>query len=188
MKKIASIFMTSVFALGIIPIASVFSENTYAINVSSYETTNTITNTTDHGFYYNEIEEGIEIIGGDASITGDVVIPDNINGLPVVRISSMPSWDNKDFISLTIPSSVKEIGEFAFAEQKELKTINFYAGLEKIDAGAFSNSGITILNLPNTVKYIGASAFYACSELSEITLSDNLEFIGMNCFSNCKAS
>ena len=174
--------------------------------------TTTATSTTSiyQGFYYKIIDTGIEITGIDDTVTGNVTIPEEINGMPVIRIGEYASWTReanpsgdipnnddglsrilgsdyilvqKDIITtVSIPSSVKEIGLFAFSECKNLKQINFSSDLEKIEAGAFMETGITELKLPDSVKYIGASAFYGCGDLSMVTLPKNLEFLGMSNF------
>lgn len=178
---------------------------------STLTTTPIITTSKYLGFYYKKIDNGVEITSLDETTTGDVIIPEEIDGLPVIRIGEYvtfykeentsddsPSndglirmydigsgytWVQRDNItSVSIPKSVKEIGDSAFWGCKKLKQINFASGLEKIEVCAFMETGITELNLPDSVKYIGASAFYGCQDLYKVTLSKNLEFLGMSNF------
>ncbi|NLG04647.1 MAG: leucine-rich repeat protein [Clostridia bacterium] len=182
---------------------------TVTTTVTSTLTTTTITTTSKYqGFYYKKINNGVEITGLDETITGDVIIPEEIDGLPVIRIGEFASFHKEENISdympsndgilrvydigsgytlvqrdnltsVSIPSSVKEIGNSAFWGCKKIKQINFFSGLERIEFCAFMGTGITELKLPDSVKYIGASAFYGCQDLSKVTLPKNLEFLGM---------
>ena len=202
---------------------STTTSTTTTTNSSTTTTTTTSTTTTTiaisttskyQGFYYKKIENGIEITGIDDTVTGNVTIPEEINGLPVIRIGEYasltrvanPSGDipNNDdgllrilgsdyelvqrdeITSVSIPSSVKEIGTCAFCGCKNLKQVSFSYGLERIEPCAFVYSGITELILPDSVKYIGASAFCDCSDLSKVSLSKNLEFLGMYNFVGSK--
>jgi hypothetical protein len=62
--------------------------------------------------------------------------------------------------AITIPASVKTIGEHAFQSARVLSTVNFNNGLETIKAGAFYNcSSLGYVTLPNTVKYVGEHVF-----------------------------
>ena len=190
------------------------STTTIATTPTSISATTTINTTSKHqGFYYKKIEDGVEITGFDETITGNVIIPEEIDSLPVIRIGEYASFQNeentsdstlsndgllkiygwdytlvqKDVItSVSIPGSVTVIGESAFWGCKNLKQINFSYGLEKIESHAFMETGITEAELPDSVKYIGASTFYGCQDLSKIALSKNLEYLGMHNFNGSK--
>ncbi|WP_455530328.1 leucine-rich repeat protein [Ruminococcus sp.] len=109
------------------------------------------------------------------------------NGVQFSVITNDYVLVQKDKItSVSIPSSVKEIGAAAFAYCKNLKEVEFASGLEKIEHDAFYYTGITNLLLPNSVKYIGAAAFCSCSDLAKVSLSKNLEFLGMHNFVHSK--
>lgn len=66
------------------------------------------------------------------------------------------------FISITLPETLKKIGE-----------------------GAFMQSGVEYLVVPNSVDTIMAAAFQGCSSLKQIKLSENMTVIPAYCFFEC---
>lgn len=78
-------------------------------------------------------------------------------------------------------STITVIGDYAFADCRNLGTVVTSDGLRVIGEGAFSRnteSGgapcITSIYLPDTLECIGVGAFLGCTELTEITLPDAL--------------
>jgi hypothetical protein len=85
----------------------------------------------------------------------------------------------------TIPNSVENIGDHAFAERKDLKNIFIPESVIGIGPFAFSGSGLSTITIPRSVTSIGEAAFYGCSELSSITIPDGVNSIGERAFSYC---
>ena len=56
-----------------------------------------------------------------------------------------------------------------------------------IEAGAFSQTGLTRIVLPPLLKKIGDAAFEYCSNLENVAFPTSLEEIGMNAFRECKS-
>ena len=63
------------------------------------------------------------------------------------------------FKSVTIPSSVKNIGTYAFSGCTNLTEVILPDGLENIGYAAFMSSGIKEITVPKSVKNIGQDAF-----------------------------
>ncbi|WP_203282123.1 leucine-rich repeat domain-containing protein [Metamycoplasma hominis] len=91
---------------------------------------------------------------------------------------------NKNATKVTIPDSVKEIGDSAFSGCSNLKEVILNEGLEKIGYEAFQNLLIELVYIPGSVKEIGNSAFSGCSNLKEVILNDGLKKIGDWAFSD----
>ena len=72
---------------------------------------------------------------------------------------------NTDIETITLPSSLKEIGCEAFRWCRKLKEIALPEGLEIIGIGCFRDTAIKEINIPSSVKTIGESAFSRCSAL-----------------------
>ena len=88
--------------------------------------------------------------------------------------------------SITLPSGVTKIGNDAFEACSGLTSLTLPSGLTEIGHGAFQYcSGLTSLTLPSGVTSIGDYAFYACSGLTSITLPSGLTSIGDDAFKNC---
>ena len=74
--------------------------------------------------------------------------------------------------SLIIPSSVVEIGDYAFAECGNIASFTIPSGVTKIGNYAFSDcSYLTSLTIPSSVTKIGDYAFQKCSTLQSVYVS-----------------
>ena len=60
---------------------------------------------------------------------------------------------------VVLPSTLKKIGEFAFANCKYLKHIDIPEGVETIESFAFHYSGLETINLSSTIKKIDTYVF-----------------------------
>lgn len=94
---------------------------------------------TDSGIFYS-IENG-EITVEGFNYAGNIMdIPETIEGLPVRYIADQACRGNEAIIELRIPSSVVSVGEFAFAECKNLLKVEFSGGTEDIGYSAFETA------------------------------------------------
>ena len=114
--------------------------------------------------------------GGGITITGyrggasEVVIPAQIEGLPVRAIGDGAFNDNDSLTSVTIPGSVITIGEMAFANCGSLTNVTIGEGVRTIADAAFTYSGLLAdITIPDSVTEIAGDAFYFCDSLPEIT-------------------
>jgi hypothetical protein len=93
-------------------------------------------------------------------------------------------YTNK-LIKVTIPNSVEIIGEWAFAKNKELKTVVFGNRIKEIQNRAFYNTRIEELPLLKSLTHIGEYAFSWCLNLKELTFGENLKTIEEGAFYWC---
>ncbi len=75
--------------------------------------------------------------------------------------------------NVTIPESVKTIGEGTFQDCCNLNEIVIPNGVESIGNSAFFNSGLTSVQLSESVTSIGNATFGGCRYLKEITAAEN---------------
>ena len=87
-------------------------------------------------FEYEILDDGIEITGYTSQVA-DVIIPAEIDGVPVTAIGVSAFSGNENVVSVTIPKSVTTIGEGAFANCTNLKSIIFSGDIETIGENAF---------------------------------------------------
>ena len=98
--------------------------------------------------------------------------------------ASGPQWVAKPITSVTIPSTVTEICDNAFKKCTSLKTVSFPSKLKKIGNFAFEETKLTEVVLPETVTKIGYDAFDSCKSLKTVTIQSNAN-IGDYAFTNC---
>ncbi len=79
--------------------------------------------------------------------------------------------------SITIPQSVKTIGESAFS-YSSLASISMSEGVTNIGVQAFYTTNLTTVTIPNSVIRIEEGAFCNSMKINEVTLSNNLQYIG----------
>ena len=93
---------------------------------------------------------------------GAYVVPEG-----TVAINTRACYNGK-ITSLTIPGSVKTIGDYAFTDCRKLKTASLGEGIEEIKLRVFSRSGITEITIPASVKKMGGETFSGCTSLTKI--------------------
>ena len=88
--------------------------------------------------------------------------------------------------SLTLPSGVTSIGDYAFQDCSGLTSLTLPSGVTSIGICAFYDcSGLTSLTIPSSVTSIGDKAFYGCSELTSLTIPSSVTEIGWGAFRGC---
>ena len=104
----------------------------------------------------------------------------------VTSIGDSAFIDCSNLKSITIPNSVTSIGESAFANCKSLINIKIPKSVTSINDYAFSGcSGLKSIKIPKGVTSIGERAFEGCSSLKSIKIPRSVTSIGMFAFSGC---
>ena len=86
--------------------------------------------------------------------------------------------------NITIPSEIRgikvtEIGQNAFYDNDNLKSVTISEGITRISNCAFCKCYyLRNVSLPNSIKIIDAQAFYFCIRLTELVIPTGIEFIG----------
>ena len=90
--------------------------------------------------------------------------------------------------SITIPNSVKSIGNRAFYECKSLQSITIPNSVTSIGKEAFSCcESLQSITIPNSVKSIGNYAFRNCESLQSVTIPNSVTSIEDHAFSGCES-
>ncbi len=87
-----------------------------------------------------------------------VVVPSEIDGKKVTSIGKKAFHNLKYMETAEVPSTVKTIGAYAFADS-DFHTVTLNEGLETIGKYAFYNTNVASLKVPTTVKSLGAYFF-----------------------------
>ena len=153
---------------------------------------------TDFEYEISESKTGI-IINKYIGTSENVVIPAEIEGLPVRSLSAVFSEDGSlesgvfegsNIKSIVFPNTVFSIGYNTCKDCTALTSVTFAENSELTQIALSAFEGCTALKeiaLPNTVTEIQARAFYGCSALTEVDLPDELLKIGGSAFSECTA-
>lgn len=158
-KKVLSILLAVVMVISIVPIATFAEED-----ITSYLT--------------YEINNGeVTITDCDTSISGDVVIPDTIEGYPVTVIGDSAFESCTALTSIIIPDSVITISYSAFWNCSGVESVTIGDSVVTIDAYAFQHcDSLKNIVIPANVTRIDYSAFSSCDTLKSITVDENNEY------------
>ena len=150
-----------------------------------------------------------------ADVTGALTIPATITGLPVTTIGRH-AFSYTSITSLTVPTGVKTIEEYAFYHCQDLATVNVADSVNLIGNGAFNSTkwysnqtyayvyvGKVLYKCTNeTIKQvsnlsgsgiredtvgIAEEAFEEINTLETVHIPQNVEVIGEDAFKNCDA-
>ena len=97
------------------------------------------------------------------SLSGELVIPDTLDGYPVTAIGYQAFYRCDKLTAVTIPNGVTEIGHQAF----------YYC------------RALTSISLPDSLTTIGKMAFYYCRNLASIDLPIGVTAVGERAFAYC---
>ena len=96
----------------------------------------------DDGFYYENTSyyywdtdkevEGVSVCGYQNKNAEKIVIPEKINGQPVIKIAYEAFESYEALKSVTVPKSVIEIEGYCFSKCKNLTDVIFSEGIENI--------------------------------------------------------
>ena len=111
---------------------------------------------------------------------GKVVLPDTI------EMIADNAFASSSLTEIEIPSSVKEIKDYAFDDCAQLKKVVLPEGLSLLGKNAFSSCvSLESISIPNSIRSISSSLFLNCSALEHVDLPADLESIDGSAFANC---
>lgn len=156
-----------------------------------------------NGYRYFLNEESEAIISYYVGNESIVVVPEMLDGYPVTGIgefafssfcssnyfykdSSDNLISNVLITSITLPETIKFIGDYAFAGNFKLTDINIPAKVTAIPYECFNScESLEYVEIPESVNKIEARAFYCCKKLKSISLPESIDEICENTFSGC---
>lgn len=165
-------------------------------------------------FVFTTVTEGEHTYLSITEYTGSdwfVNIPATVDGVPVQRIGDAAFYRNRSVRAVLLPSTLTEIGSYAFADSnvsivipgEGLRIIDYAAfygcddlrgfdlqhatGLLQIGDFAFAECAglISDLRMPDSLLLIGAYAFQGCASAPLLTLNEGLVYIGDGAFNHC---
>lgn len=139
-----------------------------------------------NGFYFDKALGRINSI--DGTVSGDVVIPNTIEGVHVSSIHEFAFYNKNSITSITLPKYLIELPDKAFYGCSNLQNVYFESGsiINKIGDNVFQNcSSLRSINLPDTVQEIGEYAFNQCYMLHSFTIPSSVSVISDSAFKKC---
>ena len=135
---------------------------------------------------------------GDGSVIAKWTLDDRtltISGTGEMKnwsVSSEEDWHNTQYTNVIenaiIENGITNIGENAFYECGNIKSINIPEDVTSIESFAFSGcTSLTSINIPEGVTSIGWSTFGECSGLKNITIPNSVTSIERYAFSDCSS-
>ena len=117
----------------------------------------------------------------NAEAEGELIIPEEIDGVKVTSIGNAAFKDCIGLTSVKIPDSVTTIADYAFEGCSGLTSVNIPDSGVSINRFAFEDcSGLTSISIPSSVRNIGSGAFASCGRLNINVSSNNTEYCDIN--------
>ncbi len=125
----------------------------------------------------------------DEMYKGNVVVPEKVtidgDEYTVVGIGEWAFYSCK-VTKVTLPKTLKTIGDYAFCECTRLEDVIIPDGVTSIGKSAFNHCNEFFdMVLPNSVTTMDDMAFYQCTNMCYITLSNQLQTIPEMAFAEC---
>ena len=106
-------------------------------------------------------------------------------------VSAIGDWafaNNKYVETVEIPDSIKKIGKGAFYNCVKLQSITIPEGVTALSANTFEKClYLEEVNLGSKLKSIGDEAFYDCRRLRTLDIPASVKNIGEEAFTNCRS-
>ena len=112
-----------------------------------------------------------------------------LDGIPITKVDGESFRNNTEIKSVTLPSSITDIGAIAFKNCTNLEEVDLsQTKITSIPKGLFKGcTSLKTVKLPSTITSIGDEAFHNCQSLKTIEGLDKCKIasIGTKAFYNC---
>ncbi|MDR0890378.1 MAG: leucine-rich repeat protein [Oscillospiraceae bacterium] len=135
-------------------------------------------NSNDYDYHVN-VDEQPWLFYQLGGVVRHIVVCEGVTSLGYEAFAKMANVE-----TISLPSTLRLIDEYAFAYTSSLREINIPDGVSEIPTRAFFKSGLSTLQLPSSVKTIWTYAFES-SMISTINL-ENVVNIGERAFLECQ--
>lgn len=135
---------------------------------------------------YSVSGDGATILHGPGR--GDLTIPPEVDGYPVLEVSTNAFEWCSGLESVVIGDGVTRIGNSAFWWCGGLTNVTIGNGVKYIDSYAFGYcSNLTKMTMSDSVTHIGKYAFSSCNALTSVTIPPSVASIGNGAFWGCSS-
>lgn len=127
--------------------------------------------------------DGTAEVSGSCGTAESITIPEKAGGHAVTGITEYAFAGNEHLRSVSIPDTVKKIGEGAFYRCQRLTVVRLPAQSEEVSKRMFGGcTGLRRCIIPEGCKSIRANAFQACYNLSVLGIPRSVEHISRRIF------
>ncbi len=133
------------------------------------------------------IEDSGEVIirRADMNVRGRLVIPPEIEGLPVTGIQHT-AFQNGLWTTIVLPKTLTEIGNRAFRGCNQLREVTLPEKVSEIGEEAFEScSQLEEITLPDGLQIVRRDTFFQCASLRKVVIPDSVTSIDRRAFSQC---
>ena len=187
LKKLFAMSFAFIITGNLLPISQNISDNVISTAYAEPERMVIYNDEYNSMFEYKSNGQGeIIITKCDTSASGNIDIPDIIDGLPVRYIGKYAFKKCEKITSINIPNSVNTIDYAAFYYCTSLKSVSIGNNVKTIDGFAFAYCrSLEKVVIPNSVNTIDQAAFLDCTSLKSVSIGNNVKTIGSAAFSYC---
>lgn len=130
------------------------------------------------------------VIGKDGGYSGIINIPSTFvfegTQYNVTEVAAGAFHQCDGLTAVTVPNSVKSIGDGTFSDSRNLATVSLGTGLTSLGNDVFyCCSSLNSIKIPEGVTVIGGRCFNECSSLASVTFPTTLQEIGSGAFVGC---
>lgn len=140
----------------------------------------------ENGLTFSEKGGEMILVSADSGVSGNVVIPETVDGKKVTEIDKAVFANSTQITSVSIPGSIRKIGKNAFSGCAVLTSVEFGKSEETVTLNdeVFRNcTALKNLVLPDKLSAIPQLAFGGCA-LPSITVPEGTVTIGAQAFIN----
>ena len=94
-------------------------------------------------------------------------------------------WGCDNLESISLPQTVKTIGNGAFFGCRNLRDITIPNSIISIGNYAFSDCNLFSFSIPNTIDRIPDDCFHDCANLTSVNIPNSIKSVGSCAFANC---
>lgn len=120
---------------------------------------------------------------------GNVTVPEGVTKIAdrAFNLGGTKAGSGSALVSITLPKSLRSIGDKAFLMNVSLEKVVVAEGLITVGVEAFAGcEKLETILMPSTLSSIAGGAFYKCSSLNTVNLAKtSMDTISVNCFSAC---
>ncbi|MBR2635123.1 MAG: leucine-rich repeat protein [Clostridia bacterium] len=134
-------------------------------------------------FLHQEVQA--EIISGASgqtewSLNGTVLTISGNGAMANYTVGSLAPWGT-EITGVILQNGVTAVGNNAFADCTQLRSVSLPRSLEKIGVSAFQNcTDLTAVSIPEKVNKINRNAFLGCTSLEEVSVKSLSSWLDIN--------